>query len=58
MVCAVASPPNDDHRSDVAWLGLASEVQVQSRVAQENQVARLEVVHKYGVLVLLFELVD
>jgi len=40
------------------WLGLASEVQVRSRVAYKNQVAGLEVIGKDGVLVLLLELAD
>jgi len=57
-VCAIGSPSNDDHRSDVVWLGLASEAQVRSRVAYKNQVTGLEVVGKDGVLVLLLKLAD
>jgi len=30
VVCAVGGPSNDNHGSDVVWLGLASKVQVRS----------------------------
>ena len=57
-VRAIAGPPENDHGSDIVWLGFATDIRLHSGVAHKHKVTGFEVVCQESVLVPALELVD